>query len=41
MYLITIKVSLKHIVVKLRKLSLANRKRDDKAITVYHAEVKV
>ncbi len=32
---------MKHVVVKLRELSLANRKRDDKTITVYHSEGKV
>ncbi len=31
MYIINTKESLKHVVVKLRELSLANRKRDDKA----------
>ncbi len=28
------------VVIKLRKLSPANRKRDDKAIVVYHTEGK-
>ncbi len=33
--------NLKLAVVKLRKLSLANKERDDKVITVYHTEGKV
>ncbi len=36
MYLINTKESLRHVVVKLRELSLANRKRDDKANSVSH-----
>ncbi len=41
MYLKNTKESLKHTVVKLHELSLANRKRDDKAITAYQKEGKV
>ncbi len=41
MYLINTKESLKHAVVKLHKLSLANKKSEDKAMTVYHTERKV
>ncbi len=41
MYLMNTKESLKHRVIKLRELTLGNRKRDDKAISVSHGGVSV